>query len=170
MKAEDINWYKYDEKEIDFILNNSSKILEETVKSFREITNKCYVALGFYVSIISYCVNKVFTNDTSFFYLIPILGCAICLYYLWSTLLPSKLTFPGVLPQNLINDEFEGIGEHKMYSYKANMIVDYNNGAIQNINAVKKRIAMFKKSIQIFIGTLIFTFLFYICFVTECFK
>lgn len=170
MKVKDIDWDKYDEKEIDFILNNSSKILEETFKSFRETTNKCYVALGFYVSIISYCVNKIFSDYMYLFYILPIFGCAICLYYLWSTLLPSKLTFPGVLPQNLINEDFEKMGEDKMYSYKVNMIVDYNNGAIENINTVKTRISLLKKSIRIFIATLFFTFLFYICFVTECFK
>ena len=170
MKAEDINWDKYDEKELDFILNNSTKILEETVKSFRETTNKSYIALGFYVSIISYCVNKIFTDNTYLFYLIPISGISICLYCLWSTLLPSKLMFQGVLPQNLINEDFEEIGEHKMYSYKVNIIVDYNNGAIENINTVKTRVSLFKKSIKIFVATLFLTFLYYICFVSECFK
>ena len=62
MKVSEQQWNKYSVESLDFILEQSEKLVDETFKSFRAITDKCYYALGIYLAVFSFCTNEIINN------------------------------------------------------------------------------------------------------------
>jgi hypothetical protein len=59
------NWSNYDKDSLDFVYKESTKMLEETFKSFRESSNKSYIALAVYSAMLSYCFKELVKQSGS---------------------------------------------------------------------------------------------------------
>lgn len=161
MLKDNINWSEYSDLSLDFILSKTEKLLDESVKSYRETTNKCYVAFAFYVSTIAYCLNKVLSTNIDLEiipYAICLIGNSICIYVLFETLIPAKIGFSGCCPEEVLIEDFEGFEpkEQERY-YKENFINVYNNLTNKNFDIVRTRSKKFINSIYILIAAFLFS-------------
>lgn len=173
MKKENINWEKYSNPSIDLIFTQATKLLEESVKSYRETTNKCYAAFAVYSSIIAFCLNKLISTKLDFAnipYAITLFGCSICVAILYETLKPAQISLVGSQPKNLLIEYFENFDlEDQEREYKEQIIVGYNNALIENEAIVKLRSKHFIDSLTILLITLFLSFFFYfILYFAEC--
>lgn len=161
MLNENINWSEYSDLSIDFILNKTEKLLEESVKSYRETTNKCYAALTFYTGITAFCLNKLLSSVfdvTTFPYFICFLGSLVSIYILLETLIPAKIGFSGCSPETLLIEKFEGFEpKEQERNYKENFINIYNNLTNRNFDIVNRRATKFIFSIYALIITFLFS-------------
>jgi hypothetical protein len=160
IKINDVKWEKYDEKSLDFILKESESLLAETFKSFRELTNRCYYALGLYVAIFSYGITSIMNlkvgNSVTPFYLL-IIGLCVACAFLYPSLMPKGMVFPGTQPKHLLIEYFENIPlNEQIKEFKIYTIVASNNGIVGNKKILKRRTASLKNSIVIFITTGLF--------------
>ncbi len=160
MEVKDYKWDKYDVKSIDFILNESEKLLYEVVKAFRETTNKCYYVLGIYMAILSYCVERIIDNGIYPPFIIMIIGMFICIVILFMTLMPGNLIFNGVRPRKLLISHFENLPkEEQILEYKIQTVVANGNAILLNKIKVKNRIFLFKISISVFLACIAIIFI-----------
>lgn len=162
-----VNWDKYGTDSIDFLLDQSDKLIDETFKSFREITTRSYIALGIYISIISYFLSTIINQhpiqiNTLIPNLLIVVGIVICMIQIWPNLIPTKMSFPGSEPNKLIQPYFEQFENplEQLKKYKIAKIEDYDNGIISNKEQIDKRNVNFKKSIKCLLITFLLSFLF----------
>jgi len=166
MDYKSVSWDKYTDESLDFILDQSEKLLEETFKSFREVINKSYIALAIYVSIISYCYNEIIAYHTSIIKTIPycvlICGTGYCIYLIWDNLFPTKMSFLGSQPRVLIDRYFEQFSDNdQIRVYKASKIADYDEGISTNKIQIDKRNDNFKWSAKTLFMSIFISLLFY---------
>jgi hypothetical protein len=155
MEIENALWDNYTDDSLDFILEQAEKLLYETFSSFRQITNKSYVALAFYVSFMAYCFDKIlnekpFNLMSSIPYLVVIMGLIGCIIIIWKNLFPSNMSFPGSKPIAMVHPYFEQFKEVKQIrTYKIAKINDYNNGIKTNNDQQDIIISRFTWSIKL---------------------
>jgi hypothetical protein len=168
MKADEIDVNKYTDESLEFILDQSEKLLKETFTSYRETINKSYIALGFYISIISFAINKVVNDNLSFIKLIPYLiiiaGIFNCIYIIWNNLFASEMKFIGSDPKCLINKFFEQFSEKKeqLRQYQLSKIADYNDGIEINKSQIDIRNDNFKWSVEALLISMVISFIFFL--------
>ena len=173
MQKQEVNWSNYSDKAVDFILSQATKLLEESIKAYRETTNKCYAALTFYTGIIAYCLSKVLSTNidvTTIPYFICLIGNSICIFILYETLKPTEINLPGSQPVSLLIEYFEKFSQEEQdREYKEQVIVGYNNALIENEEIVKTRSDKFIKSIKVLLTTFFLSIVFYSFFsLTKC--
>ena len=165
---EKTNWSNYSDESIDFIFSQAEKLLDETFTSFREITNRSYGALAIYISILSYCFNKIaninpFCWYSAFPYLIIIIGLVLCILIIWSNLLPKKMKFPGAEPNKLLDPILEKYKDKQLRLSKIRLIKWNDNSIYVNHLQIDKMIKKFKLSIYCFgVSILLYFFMFYL--------
>jgi hypothetical protein len=144
---------KYTDESIAFVLEQAEKLLKETFKTFRELTNKSYITFAFYISFLSYCFNKIidekpFSLTYSVPFFIMILGLIFCIIILWKNLFPSNMSFPGSKPNVMIHPYFETFKDQsQLREYQNTKISDYNNGIKSNNEQADIIISRFKNSV-----------------------
>jgi len=160
MEVENIKWENYDIKSLDFILNESENLLTETFKSFRELTNRCYYALGLYIAIFSFSITSIIDNKASISrtpFLLIIVGICFACYKIYPALIPTGMVFPGTKPANLLLKYFEEIPlNDQLNELKIQTIVASNNGIEKNEQKLKEKTDSFKGSIYVFLITGLF--------------
>jgi hypothetical protein len=171
MLKENINWEKYSNLSIELILNKTEKLLDESVSSYRETTNKCYAALAVYLGIIAYCLDKILSNQTNIncvTYIICLVGSSVSLIFLFDTLIPAKIGFSGCSPDKLLIEDFEDFDDKLQERYyKETFIEKYDELIENNFIIVKKRSSKFCNSIISLVVTFLFCtlWLFYLFFI-----
>jgi hypothetical protein len=155
MEVDDVKWNLYHADSIDFVLSESEKFLKESIQSFRELTNWCFYALGIYIAILSFCINKIISSTACFVktpYFIIILVSISCILILFPTLMPGKMVILGANPKLLLVEHFEKIQvDQQMIEYKKQTIIANANGASANLATIKSRIKRLKISILVFV-------------------
>ncbi len=156
---------KYEKESLGLIYNEAISHLTETFKSFREVTNKSYVTIGIYFSIISYSLSKLFDLEYSeidpFFFSIAIIM-FITSGILLGNILPAKMTMPGCKPEKLIHSYYEAInGENQLKLYYKQRIIDLDTGINHNIGVVNIRAKRLRISITLSIAFTFISFFIY---------
>jgi hypothetical protein len=150
MNIDNIDFEKYSNESIDFILSQASKQLDETLKAYRETTGRGFGGLGIYVVMLSYTSYKSFEiglKVQSISYFILLTGAFLCISILWKSLTPAEINLPGALPQALMQDHFQLIeGESQIREYKEQTIIGYNDAILKNNDIISKRACNFKNS------------------------
>ncbi|HRH51659.1 MAG TPA: hypothetical protein PLP23_23120 [Panacibacter sp.] len=150
------NWSNYDKDSLDFIYKESTKMLEETFKSFRESSNKSYIALAVYSGMISYCFKEIVQRNISLSslpYIITAAGSVAAIILLWSNLMPKKMTLAGTEPSKLIHPFFEqeSIKDNQLKEMIITKIIDHDKAISENITQVVTRSKRFRQSVVTFL-------------------
>lgn len=158
MKVEDINWDNYDNKAIEFILKESDSLVQETFKSLRELTNRCYYAIGLYGTFLSYCFAKISSDSflVSPYYYLMFAGLFVSIFLIFKNLLPGKMIYPGTQPVKLLIPEIENAGkESQLFELQIQTIVASNNAFDNNRDLIDRRQRYLVKSVKCFLLSLI---------------
>ncbi|GMV77152.1 MAG: hypothetical protein AMXMBFR79_02870 [Chitinophagaceae bacterium] len=159
------NWSNYDKDSLDFVYKESTKMLEETFKSFRESSNKSYIALAVYSGMLSYCFKELVKQSVcleSLPYIITGVGSVVAIILLWSNLMPKKMTLAGTEPKNLIHPffEHESVKENQLKEMIVTKLIDHDKAISENITQVVSRSKRFRQSVitllvSLFLGLII---------------
>lgn len=146
------NWSSYDKDSLDFVYKESTKMLEETFKSFRESSNKSYIALAVYSGMLSYCFKEIVKQGVCLEglpYIISGAGSVIAIILLWSNLMPKKMTLAGTEPKNLIHPFFEqeDVKANQLKEMIVTKLIDHDKAISENITQVVSRSKRFRQSV-----------------------
>lgn len=140
----------YDDAAVDFVFSESSKMLDETFKSFRESINKSFIVFAIYSGILSYSFNEALKRaDYRLSYIIAFIGALIGAILITRNLLPGKMILPGTNPKDFIDPYFshmDAIGK-QVREMKIGKILDHHAAIDQNIKLVHKRSRRFNFSV-----------------------
>jgi hypothetical protein len=155
----EVNWSNYEKDSLDFVYKESTKMLEETLKSFRESSNKSYIALAVYSGILSYCFKEIVMQSVcldSLPYIITGVGSVIAIILLWSNLMPKKMTLAGTQPKNLIHTffEHESVKGNQLKEMIVTKIIDHDKAISENITQVVSRSNKFRQSVIVLLVSL----------------
>lgn len=164
MQTENTDWTKYSVDSIDFILSQSEKTMNETFVSYRENTNKSYAALAIYSGILSYCASSAiekFDSKVLIFFLILSIGMLLCIGIIFINLKPKKMAFIGSCKSLLCQDYYENNvnKEDQIKEYKIQTIETYDESIKDNLKQIVGQVEAFKISVQVFVATILITFL-----------
>jgi hypothetical protein len=164
MEQINTDWSKYSNESIDFILSQSEKTMNETFVSYRENTNKSYSALAIFSGILSYCVSQMIekSNENSLLYLILLsVGMAFCIGIIFMNLKPKKMAFIGSCQSLMCQEYYENDvkKDDQIKEYKIQTIETYDEAIKDNLVQIVKQVEAFKLSIQVFLATMLATFL-----------
>ncbi len=158
-------WSNYDKEALDFVYKESSKMLEETFKSFRESSNKSYIALALYSGMLSYCFKEIVKESAcmeSFPYIITGIGSVVAIILLWSNLMPKKMTLAGTEPKKLIHPFFEqeSVKANQLKEMIVTKLIDHDKAISENITQVVSRSKRFRHSVitllvSLFLGLIV---------------
>lgn len=153
------NWSKYDKESLDFVYKESTKMLEETFKSFRESSNKSYIALAVYSGMLTYCFKEIVKQGVcleSLPYIITGAGSVIAIILLWSNLMPNKMTLAGTEPKNLVHPFFEreSVKDNQLMEMVITKIIDHDKAISENIIQVVSRSSKFRQSVIVLLVSL----------------
>jgi hypothetical protein len=167
MNTPEINWSKYSDASIDFILSQSEKTMNETFLSYRENANKSYAALAIYSGILSYCVTKIIDGESqqSFMYFLLLsIGMGLSIFFIFGNLKPKRMTFVGSCKSLLCQEHFEDhvSKDEQSLEYKKLMIDTYDEGIQENIIQINRQIDCFKNSVYVFLTRMSATFLLFL--------
>jgi len=146
------NWSNYDKDSLDFVYKESTKMLEETFKSFRESSNKSYIALAVYSAMLSYCFKELVKQSgclQSLPYIVTGTGSVVAIILLWSNLMPKKMILAGTEPKKLIHPFFEqeSVKANQIKEMLITKIIDHDTAISDNINQVISRSSRFRQSV-----------------------
>ena len=159
------NIEKYDVPALEFVFQESSKFLEETLKSFRESINKSFIVLAVYSGFMPYCFEKIANGNfelTTIIYVVIFLGSLVSLIIILPNLLPSQMNFQGTEPDKLINEYFEQeiFKEQQRKQMLRVKIQDHQTAIFENKQNISIRVRRFKISIFVFITFLVISLYF----------
>jgi len=151
-----VNWENYNDSSLEFVYSESSKMLDETFKAFRESSNKAFIALAIYSGILSYCFNQIIKDEITLAivpYIIMIVGMIISILLLLPNLFPRKMVVPGTLPSRLITGYFEQaiVKEKQRREMIISRLINHDEAIKQNINQAVVRARRIKQSGIIFL-------------------
>jgi hypothetical protein len=153
-----VSWDKYSDGAIDFIYNEANELLSQTILSFRQMSNKSYIAFALYSAFISYCLTNLSAahfNNIPYYLLIT--GCLTSIYTFRKNILPGKISKSGLLPENLINTfyEKEVPRDSVVRYYKIGKIMSLNTAIKKNLGYNKDRTEDFGYSAIIIVISLL---------------
>ena len=149
---------KYDGQPLDFILQESEKLLPETIIVLRKAIERSYWLIAVYAAFLTYWFNEL-AKGKSFEIPILMMGGAICSGCLMiRNLLPQNMILPGSKPTDLILEFYEEYSEdEKMTKYKIAKIIDNQKGITNNLSLSDKLASRLLYSpIGIFVPILLF--------------
>lgn len=140
---------KHTKYSLELIFSEADKMATELLGSIAENTNKSFILIAIYFSILSYSFFKVIENH-SFLYFILIIGTIAGSLFLRKNIFPNTICFKGALPENMIQEYFSSFSEESLdKEYLATQIESYNCAMIENKETIEKMVKRFKKSIYI---------------------
>lgn len=156
---ENANWSNYDKDALDFVFKESTKLLEETFKSFRESSNKSYIALAVYSGMLTYCFKELVQHGMSSVtvpYVIGGIGAVIAIILLWSNLMPNEMTLAGTKPDKLIHPfyEQESVKANQLKEMMIARIDDQDKAISRNLVQVEFRSRRFRQSVLVLLVSL----------------
>lgn len=160
---------KHTKYSLELIFNEADKMSTELLGSIAENTNKSFILIAIYFSVLSYSFFKVI-EDYNFLYFILILGPLLGCFVLRKNIFPNTICIKGALPENMIQEYFSSFTEEDLdKEYLATQIESYNYAMTENKETIEKMVNRFKISIYVvlssfFLFGLISAFLFF----TEC--
>lgn len=165
MKELDIS--NYSKSSLEFIFSEADKMAYHILNSISEIRKKSFLLFALMSSVLSYSFIKTTENELT--YLILIIGSLVSLLFLRKNLFPSKISFSGALPENLINEYFDNFRDEILEKeYLATQIQSYNSAMNKNKDLMEKMVGRFKVStILMLISFLLFGFVYFVLLV-EC--
>lgn len=158
---------KYDKESLEFIYSEAVNHLSKTFESFRSITNKSYLAIGVYFSVISYCITEILDmvykkNDFLFYEII--LSMLISSFFIFKNLLPVLMTMPGCKPERLIDEYYEKgkIRDNQLKNYYKQRLIDLNFGIEYNVKEIMKRSKRLRTSVFLALALIVLSFFIYV--------
>jgi len=132
---ENIDISKYNSDSLEYINRLSEILLEESVNSIRELTNKSYVIIGVYFSIQVFCLEKIISETPNDLYIIIGVSFLIPIIILFKNLLPTKINFVGSKGSLLIHKYYEDRLDGQIKHYLSNRIQDLDES--NNLNGIQ---------------------------------
>lgn len=148
---------KFSDEAIEFAFNESNKLMQETLVSFRAITDKSYVAFAMIVSAFVYYLQR---QDNSTNDVIVLVACAISMLMIWFNLMPSQVNFIGQFPNQTIHmyhEQIEKPNQHR--EMQTTLLIAHNKSIAENISIIQTRTRRFKQSVIVAVCGFILSFL-----------
>ena len=140
---------KHTKYSLELIFNEADKMSTELLGSIAENTNKSFILIAIYFSVLSYSFFKVI-EDYNFMYFILILGSILGCFVLRKNIFPNTICIKGALPENMIQEYFSSFTEEDLdKEYLATQIESYNYAMTENKETIENMVNRFKKSIYI---------------------
>ncbi len=159
---QDRKWELYDDDALAFVFTESSKMLDETFKSFRESLNRSFIIVAVYSGFISFCFNEIIKPRSfelwKWSYWLMFLGILYAIWVIRKNILPSQMYFSGTNPSKLIGGYFDS-QEDKKREMIISKIIEHDIAILANTEQITTRANRFKKSIKIFTWSLALSFL-----------
>lgn len=155
----DVNWSLYNLESLKFIHTESSKRIEESVKSFRENSNKAYIALAVYTGLVASSFKAVASDGISFgtlHHLVFCIGAGVAALCLRHCIYPKKLHLPGTDPSLLVSPFFESKNEvEQNRELLITKIIDNEQAIKDNLSQVTLRVQGFNLSVKVFAASIL---------------
>lgn len=155
----DVNWSLYDSESLKFIYSESSKRMDESVKSFRENSNKGYIALAVYIGLVASSfktIASVGITFSTFHHLVFCIGAGVAALCLRHCIFPMTLHLPGTNPANLISSYFDAKkGEEQNRELLITKIIDNEQAIKDNLSQVALRVQGFNLSVKVFAASIL---------------
>lgn len=148
------NFSNLGEEFLKIAFEESSKRLEASLRSFRQIVDKSYVATAIYFSVIAYFFDKMEVDPV---YWIVLIGAIISTIKIWSNLFPGIMYLPGTDPKDSIHS-FYADKKEKVKEFYISKLSDHSNAIKINEEEVKKRNRKFKHSALIMVFAFVLSF------------
>ncbi len=160
---------KHTKYSLELIFSEADKMSTDFLRAISENTNKSFILIAIYFSILSYSFFKVIENY-NFMYFILIFGSVIGCFILRKNIFPNTICLKGALPENMIQDYFSSFLEEELdKEYLATQIESYNYAIIENKEIIEKMVKRFKISIYIvFFSFILFSLVSAFLFFIEC--
>ena len=145
----DINTVKYSTDSLEFINRLSEKLLEESIISIKEITNKSYLIIGVYFSVQVFCLREIIRVDESqeVIYLLILLCFFIPIFFIFRNIFPTEIQKVGSKGSILIHEYYEESLNGQINKYYSSRIEDLDSSINLNFNQINIRIQRLKWSI-----------------------
>ena len=146
---QDKNWNLYSDDSITFMFSESSKMLEETFKSFRESLNRSFLIVAVYSGFVTFCFNEAIRTDNwadwKCAYVIMFIGVIISILRISKNLLPSSMFFLGTEPNQLTVPYFENVEiEKQLREMKISKIISHQKEIDLNGGEIETRAKRFR--------------------------
>lgn len=144
---EEIDLKKYSEKSLDFIHRQSEKLLEETINSFKEVTNKSYIIISVYFSVQVFSLKQIIQEESSK-YLILLVSFLIPIVFIFKNIFPGKIQRVGTKGSLLIDEFYEDENyDSQIKLYYSTRIEDVEESIEINLKEIENRVFRLKWSL-----------------------
>ncbi len=150
------DYSKFSDQFIQFAFDESTKSLERTIDSFREIINKSYIGVAVYFSVLIYFFEH---RDQPWPFLMIALISAACTFWIWPNLMPSKMYEVGTEPEFSMNQFYASIDQNSQLREIQISKIENNERAIKhNYKEIDLRYRRFKYSSLLLLVTCVIAF------------
>jgi hypothetical protein len=149
----------YHLKSLELIFEQSEKLLANTLLMYKETTNKSYIALAAYLTLVSYCFNAIIKEPCPlfWFHVVILFGLIISIIIIWGNLFDTVIVMVGEEPELLVHDYFatQPNENAQIREYYIQIIMGNNDAINGNLTINAKRQRSFLISVGVTIGSLI---------------
>lgn len=121
-KFKNVDWSKYSKESLKFVMDELNDNLKETIVMYRNLTEKCYFAFVFFVSVIGYCVTKLSFSCQFIPEAILLFGMCLCIWFIFGRLIPTEIQTTGANAEHLLTEDHENTSNQIEYYYKCNIM------------------------------------------------
>jgi hypothetical protein len=156
-KLKNVDWNKYSNDAIDFMLLEGNEYINFSITSFREMTNKSYALITIYLALIAFSFNKItycYIDSIPYYFLSFCISVSLILLY--KNITPNKVSF-GVKPEIYIHEFYEKEIpiNYQITQYKIGKIKSLSKSIQKNTDLNKIRSDNFSSSVNIATFTII---------------
>lgn len=153
----DQDFSKFSNEYLQFAFEEADKALSESLVSYREIINKSYLAIAFYISALVFFIGHLKESE-AYIFLSAI--SVVCILWIANNLFSSKMYSPGTEPSYTIHSYYQDKPD-QIREVLISKIIHINEAIKCNYKEVGRRNNTFKWSAATFIIISIVSF-FYI--------
>ncbi len=140
---------KYSQESLEFINRLSEKLLEESITSIKDITNKSYIIISVYFSIQIFCLKEIIQVNQAYndIYLIILLSYFITIVFIFKNIFPTEIQRIGSKGSLMIDEYYEDSIINQLNKYYSSRIEDLDNSINLNFKQINLRVQRVKWSI-----------------------
>ena len=140
---------KYSQESLEFINRLSEKLLEESITSIKDITNKSYVIISVYFSIQIFCLKEIIQVNQAYndIYLIILLSFFIPIVFIFKNIFPTEIQRIGSKGSLMIDEYYEDSIINQLNKYYSSRIEDLDSSINLNFKQINLRVQRVKWSI-----------------------
>ena len=139
---------KYTKDSLEFINRLSEKLLEESIASIKEITNKSYLIISVYFSIQVFCFRELTITEQKYeeLYFTILISFFIPILFIFRNIFPTQIQKVGSKGSLLVDEYYEEPNENQIKKYLSSRIEDLDTSINLNFNQINTRIQRVKWS------------------------